>query len=95
MARYRKKPVVIDAVQWTGENTKEVYDFVRDEQGRCMESCIHPGGMLAVMTLEDGSGEAKVKHWASPGDWIIKGVANEFYPCKPDIFALSYEPEGA
>lgn len=45
---------------------------------------------LLVPTLEDGGGRAK--HVASPGDWIIRGVAGEFYPCKPDIFEQTYEP---
>jgi hypothetical protein len=93
--QFRKKPVVIDAVQWTGENTKEMYDFARDPEGRPAMSCGHPNGMAAVMTLEDGTGTWAVKHWASPGDWIIKGVKGEFYPCKPDIFAATYKPVAA
>jgi hypothetical protein len=93
VSKFRKKPVVIDAVQWTGENTKDMYDFARDSEGRPVISCGHPDGMAAVCTLEYGSGTWQVKHWASPGDWIIKGIAGEFYPCKPDIFAATYEPE--
>jgi hypothetical protein len=91
--RFRKKPVVIDAVQWTGENVDEVNAF-------CGE-----GGLTRLRPeLNDGSESHRV--WiktpegtmaADVGDWIIKGVKGEFYPCKPDIFALTYESveEGA
>lgn len=79
MAKFRKKPVVIEAVQFTKENLAELLDFVgqlkSDEEGN-----------LAIETPEGTM-------WADPGDWIIKGVKGEFYPCKPDIFAATYEPE--
>lgn len=65
--RYRKKPVVIDAVQWTGTN----------HRGRFR-------GGLVIKTLEG-------EHLANIGDYIIKGVHGEFYPCKPDIFRETYE----
>ena len=80
--KYRKKPVVIDAVQWTGTveseaETIEVFD--RDFER-------HPDNedALLIHTLEGD-------HRADIGDWIIRGVKGEFYPCKPDIFALTYE----
>ncbi|TYQ19902.1 UNVERIFIED_ORG: hypothetical protein JN05_01270 [Zoogloea ramigera] len=79
MAKFREKPVVIDAIRWDGTNVTEVMDFMNwrnashdDRQG------------LVIHTLE-GS------HSAMVGDMIIKGVAGEFYPCKPDIFAATYE----
>lgn len=76
--RYRKKPVEIQAVQWNGENIKEVLDFSKDAYlGK--DDCT-----LFVETLE---GDMK----ASIGDYIIKGVNEEFYPCKPDIFKKTYE----
>ena len=79
--RFRKKLVVIEAVRWTGHNDAEMRRFVP----------IHVGGPLAgqyhIRTLEGAL-------FATPGDWIIKGVAGEFYPCKPDIFEKTYEPEG-
>ena len=78
--RFRKKPVVIEAVQWTGENLDELRTFVPEE---FRYNKIH--SPLAVMTLE---GPLTV----STGDWIIKGVKGEFYPCKPDIFEATYEP---
>jgi hypothetical protein len=79
MGMYRKKPVVIEATQWfkMGDHPKvEKYS---------------PPGMVGwsnthgwIKTLEGG-------HVVSPGDYIITGVVGESYPCKPDIFALTYE----
>ena len=81
MARaYRKKPVVVEAVQWTGENRAEMCEFIDPEVFD-----IKPKEGLIIHTLEGD-------HHASPGDYIIKGVNGEFYPCKPDIFAKTYEP---
>ena len=79
MKKYRKKPVVIEAVQWNGTNVDEVADFM---------------GRSAVMT--DGDDRFHIPTlegdiWASEGDFIIKGVKGEFYPCKPDIFYMTYE----
>ena len=80
MARaYRKKPVVIEAVQWTGENHAEMCEFIDPEVFE-----IIPRVGLVIHTLEGD-------HHASPGDYINKGVSGEFYPCKPDIFAKTYE----
>ena len=81
MARaYRKKPVVVEAVQWTGENHAEMCEFIDPEVFE-----IKPKEGLIIHTLEGD-------HHASPGDYIIKGVNGEFYPCKPDIFAKTYDP---
>ena len=78
MPRFRKKPVEIDAVLYTGPNFDEIEEFVGgDAEFR--------NGELTVATLEGPL-------HASPGDWIIKGVKGEFYPCKPDIFEATYEP---
>lgn len=77
MPQYRKKPVVIEAVQYVGPNFEEMEKFVGgDAEFR--------DGQLIIATLE---GAMK----ASIGDFIIKGVKGEFYPCKPDIFAATYE----
>lgn len=81
MAKYRKKPVVIEAIQWTGTNEVEIQKFCGGAVGFKLFSPIIP----YFKTLE---GDLN----ASKGDWIIKGVAGEFYPCKPDIFAATYEP---
>lgn len=76
--RYRKRPVVIEAIQYTGDNLREVLAFTASAPVRADRQ------VFKILTLE-GTMEA------SPGDWIIKGVAGEFYPCKPDIFAATYE----
>lgn len=76
MKIYRKKPVEVQAVQWNGENVGEVLKFC--ENARLKDDSIF------IDTLE-GIMEAKT------GDYIIKGVKGEFYPCKPDIFEATYE----
>jgi hypothetical protein len=76
--RFRKKPVVIEAVQYDGSNHEAIGYFAG--QAVSLES-----GGLFVRTLENRRLEA------DKGDWIIKGVKGEFYPCKPDIFAATYE----
>ena len=81
MAKYRKKPVVIEAVQFTGKNKPEIAKFVGINP---MEWSNHPEVGIAIDTLE-GTITAR------PKDWIIKGVKGEFYPCKPDIFEATYE----
>lgn len=99
--RYRKKPVIyliyqtaitkeVEAVQWTGENLEEIKAFVG-------ESLIYdtldtawkvgkgkPRVFMKIKTLE---GDMP----ASEGDYIIKGMSGEFYPCRPDIFKATYE----
>lgn len=82
MHKYRKKPVEIEAIQWTGDNRDEIWEF-------CPLSYFNTDletGMLSLMvqTLE-GSMQASI------GDYIIKGVKGEFYPCKPDIFDMTYD----
>lgn len=74
--KYRKKPVEIDAIQWTGDNNIEIFKF-------CNMSYINDQE-LRIQTLEGSM-------IASVGDYIIKGVKGEFYPCKPDIFEMTYE----
>jgi hypothetical protein len=90
MAKYRKKPVVIDAVRWMGNNFQEVSDFTRASTGTDATQPSRDGD-IAIVTLEDGSNSWIAKHVASMGDWIIRGVANEVYACKPDIFDKTYE----
>lgn len=86
--RYRKKPVEIEAVKWTGENHEEINDFCSDLIGENPdESGIaynDPEGHVIIQTLEG-------KVAASVGDYIVKGVKGEFYPVKPDIFHETYE----
>ena len=78
--RYKKKPVLIEAVQYDKTNLEEVLNFAEGN------ACYSSNEGLIIATLE---GEMH----ASDGDYIIKGVNGEFYPCKPDIFAKTYEPE--
>lgn len=83
-AKYRKKPVVIEAVQWTGENKAEIEAFVGTELESKRFPNLSPGQVLIIDTLEGA-------HMATHKDWIIKGVSGEFYPCKPGIFDKTYE----
>lgn len=90
---FKKKPVVIQALEWTGKNQREMYEFLEGKTPNDqMESYgqnfriahnVAVGGLL-IKTLE---GELI----ASIGDIIIKGVHGEFYPCKPEIFEKTYE----
>ena len=82
MLKFRKKPVVIEAVQYTGANVQEIIDFTEGE-------AIKNGGKSDYMTIHTLEGA----HIATTGDWIIKGVKGEFYPCKPDILDQTYEVE--
>lgn len=87
MGKFRKRPVVIDAVQWDGYNLTEIQQFVGKWLGGDFYASSNnepPTASLTILTLE---GEMI----ASIGDWIIKGVNGEFYPCKPDIFEKTYE----
>jgi hypothetical protein len=79
--RWRKRPVVVEAIQFTGTNCIEIIRFIG---GPWLNLELHETDLPVIRTLE---GEMT----ASPGDWVIKGVAGEFYPCKPDIFAATYE----
>lgn len=84
MTRYRKKPVEIEAVQWTGSNTGEVSHFMGTSP--TFES---PDGGVVCVRLTTVHGDPA---WARPGDWIIpEPEAGRFYPCAPDVFAATYE----
>lgn len=83
--KYKSRPKIIEAIQWTGKNLDEVYSFCGPENIGPIER--RPDYDLKIKTLESGGGY----HIADKGDWIIKGIKGEFYPCKPDIFELSYE----
>jgi len=84
MMRFRKKPIVIDAIKWDGHNLREIVEW---SEGCARSAKPHKDfyDWLAIETLE-GIMEAYV------GDWIIRGIKGEFYPCKPDIFEATYEP---
>lgn len=78
---YRKKPIVVEAVQWKGDNWLEVDQFMGDYPHETYPKA----GIVKIHTLEGVM-------IANLGDYIIKGIKGEFYPCKPDIFAETYEP---
>ncbi len=111
MAKFRKKPVAIEATQWHKngdhplDNATELFDYPAGQRPQVIRegaivryyrhpavdgqtACKHCGDIMHahgwIDTLEGG-------HVACPGDWIITGVAGEHYPCKPDIFAATYE----
>ena len=99
MAKYRKKPVVIEAMQWTGHNAEELKKYfgetfverseVRGNYEYDKENLkfYFKDYILTIKTLEGNM-------LASKGDYIIRGVDGEYYPCKPDIFEKTYEDVG-
>lgn len=91
--KYRKKPVVIDAIQfeYSIDGIIALKLFCGDALGKV--SCDrHPNAIAEaeIGTLEDGQ-HMKVKHIATAGDYIVKGIQGEFYAVKSDIFELTYE----
>ena len=85
MQKFVKKPVVIEAVEYNGANKEEIEAFVGKKLDTVYTELKEPLE-LKIPTLE---GDMK----ASKGDYIIKGIKGEFYPCKPDIFELTYEEQ--
>ncbi len=84
MARFRKKPVIVDA--WVWDETKSLFNIIGCTSGSSSGHTKRPDEMtsLRIHTLEGSMSVDK-------GDYIIKGVKGEYYPCKPDIFAMTYE----
>lgn len=92
--QYKKKPVVIEAVQFDGANYEECYKFMYKEPKRKIIG-ERPGGLYTIIKY-DSENKIEIETLegtmtASVGDYIIKGVNGEFYPCKPDIFDKTYE----
>lgn len=86
--KYRKKPVVVEAVQWDGTYSHAKLlqtELGLDTRGMTSHPPSNSVSWWRIDTLEGG-------HTVTPGDWIITGVKGEHYPCKPDIFAMTYEP---
>lgn len=79
LKKYRKKPVVIEAIQYNGENCEELEEFTGIRMFHFWED-----DAIEIPTLEGN-------HKCSVNDFVIKGVKGEFYPCKPDIFEATYE----
>lgn len=93
MAMYRKKPIVIDAFKWTGDiNQEEDPEWIIEALSKPQDR--NPGwaiigtgekGLCMIISTLEG------EHIANQGDYIVRGVKGEIYPCKPDIFEMSYE----
>ena len=81
--KYKKKPVEIEAVQYLGNNLDEIEAFI-DQSLLYYGNINDEEGVLGIPTLE-GIMQASI------GDYIIKGVRGEYYPCKPDIFKITYD----
>lgn len=77
--RYKAKPCEIEAVQWTGKNLTEILRFANTQ------NIDITSGVLIIKTLEGDM-------VASTGDYIIRGLRGEYYPCKSDVFHAKYEP---
>lgn len=92
--KFRKKPVIIEAMQFNYPPSEKFLDWIGVNLGQ-LTKARHPGAVAEaeIKTLEDGFND-RVQHIATEGDWIIKGVKGEFYPCKPDIFEATYEQVG-
>ena len=79
-----KKPVQVQTVQWTGDNDEEIKEFVGKE---CDIIRVRTPGIKPDLIIHTLEGD----HHALVGDYIIRGIKGEFYPCKPDIFEKTYE----
>ena len=88
--KYRKKPVVIEAIQWHGDNLNEIKEFVGESLDYSIIDTaweVGKGAPHVLMKIHTLEGD----HECTKGDYIIKGVQGEFYTCKPDIFEQTYE----
>lgn len=92
--RYRKKPAVIEAVQWDGSmmQAEEIIEWIAT-YGHVALTSKGEGMRSGPSPLKVGIRTLEGVMYASANDYIIRGVANEFYPCKPDIFDSTYEEE--
>ena len=85
--KFRKEPVVIEAVRWDGANVDEVLGFCLGRASVRDVSPMFKGSSQRALVIETREGEMR----ADSGDWIICGIKGEFYSCKPDIFEATYE----
>jgi hypothetical protein len=81
--RFRKKPVEVDAFRFDGTNADAILNWIgdHDPQAHAWEAALG----IVIQALEGTM-------IADPGDWIVRGTEGEFYPCKPGMFAATYEP---
>jgi hypothetical protein len=89
ITRWRKKPVEVEARQLTDDNAGELARWSGGREASIWQTTV-PVTLKARLIIPTLEGD----HLALPGDWIIRGVKGEFYPCKPDIFEATYEPAG-
>lgn len=82
--KFRSKVVEIEAIEWTGENIEQIMSFMYPDMPVYMPGFKNSDEIIGIDTLEG-------RMIAQKGDWLIKGVKGEFYPCKPDVFAMKYE----
>lgn len=80
--KYKKKPIVVEAVQWTGDNIDEIFGF-------CTAAYLDADNTRNEVELHIRTREGGLV--ANDGDYIIKGIQGEYYPCKPDVFERTYE----
>lgn len=85
--KFRKKPVVIEAMQFTDQSKDQCFHFVTCNKYASFDRYDDPKKDQPTLIIQTLEGDMKVVI----GDWIIKGVKGEFYPCKPDIFEATYE----
>ncbi len=87
--KFRKKPIVIEAFQWTGDRDQVGEpEWIVDAINKQNVFFSQPGTPEVTMMIQTLEGTME----ASRGDWIIRGMKGELYPCKPDIFEATYEP---
>jgi hypothetical protein len=88
--KFRKKPVVIDALQFDGLNEEEIQAFTGADRFRCLDlEDVEENDFTKIAEVFDFLHNTWVG--VSSEDWIIKGVQGEFYPCNPDVFTDTYE----
>jgi hypothetical protein len=90
MPKFRKKPVIIEAIQLRHDNRTEILLFAKMKIDVQLSTDTYPDMSIAKMVAFIKTDEGTMR--ADEGDWIIKDVKGEFYPCKPDIFEQTYEP---
>lgn len=91
MPKFRKKPVVVEAVRWTGSNLEEIRNFVGSDLIEDYMELFSMNGTLKKMLVGIAIDTLEGTMIVDYGDYIIKGVNREFYPCKPDIFEQTYD----
>lgn len=91
MIKYRKKPVVVEAVRWTGSNLEEIRNFVGSDLIEDYMELFSMNGTLKKMLVGIAIDTLEGTMIVDYGDYIIKDVNNELYSCEPDIFLATYE----